>query len=295
MNATFGKYLPYNSFIHRLDPRIKIFSFFMIMITCFFNMGYFSYILIFLFLVTLFIISLLPFRLLFNFLKPILFITLIFVFISAFFDKNEHSEDEYIFGLNFHKVTWQILWNSIYTGFRITLMIIITTMLTVSTKPLDMTLALEDLMKPLKLIKFPVHIFSMIISLALRSIPILFEEGLRIINAQASRGVDFKNGKLREKVKALVSLIVPLLISSFQKAEDLSFAMETRGYDPLLKRTRFRFYRIKLKDFLFLLLVFLLIFFLFENNYHFFNIFPPFLNDFLNKIIDYLPKISKKD
>jgi energy-coupling factor transport system permease protein len=121
----------------------------------------------------------------------------------------------------------------------------ITTILTSSTKPLDLTLSLEDLMKPLKIIKFPVHIFAMIISLAIRSIPILFEEGMRIMNAQASRGVDFKHGKLAEKVRSLISLLIPLLVSAFQKAEDLSNAMEARGYDPHQKRTRFRKYQVK--------------------------------------------------
>ena len=123
-------------------------------------------------------------------------------------------------------------------------MIITTTILTTTTQPLDMTLALEDLMMPLKLIRFPVHIISMIISIALRSIPTLFDEAGRILKAQASRGVDLKNGHFKEKVKALVSLIIPLLVSSFQKEEDLAYAMDSRGYDPQGKRTRFRQYHI---------------------------------------------------
>lgn len=87
--------------------------------------------------------------------------------------------------------------------------------------------------------RFPVHIVAIIMTIALRMVPDLLEESRRIMNAQASRGVDFKNGRLSAKVKALVSLIIPLLVSSFQKAEDLAYAMDTRGYNPRQKRTRF--------------------------------------------------------
>ena len=88
--------------------------------------------------------------------------------------------------------------------------------------------------------RIPVHIIATIMAIALRMVPTLIDEAGRIINAQASRGVDFHNGRLREKAKAMVSLIVPLLVSSFQKAEDLAYAMDTRGYDPRRPRTRYR-------------------------------------------------------
>lgn len=127
-------------------------------------------------------------------------------------------------------------------------MIIITTILTSTTKPIDLTRGLEDLMLPLKIIKFPVHIIAMIIAIALRFIPTLLEESQRIMKAQASRGVDFKNGGPRAKVKSTVTLIIPLFVTSFSKAEDLGNAMETRGYDPYAKRTRYRKYSIKYFD-----------------------------------------------
>lgn len=127
-------------------------------------------------------------------------------------------------------------------------MITVTTILTSSTKPLDMTLGLEDLMSPLKLIRFPVHIISMIIVIALRMIPTLIEEAGRIMKAQASRGIDFRNGKFHEKVKSTVSLIIPLLVSAFQKAEELAYAMDARGYDPHGKRTRYRQYHLRYVD-----------------------------------------------
>lgn len=141
---------------------------------------------------------------------------------------------------------WKSLWFSekaIYSallmGWRIYLMLTVTTILTATTQPLDLTLALEDLLLPLSLIGIPVYIISMIISIALRMIPTLIDEADRIMKAQASRGVDIKSGNLKAKVVGLTSLIIPLLVSSFQKAEDLAYAMDARGYNPRSKRTRF--------------------------------------------------------
>lgn len=132
--------------------------------------------------------------------------------------------------------------------FRIYIMILITSLLTSTTKPMALTKAIEDLLIPLKLIKVPVHIIAMIISIALRFIPTLIEEAQRIMKAQASRGVDFKNGGIKSKSKSMVTLIIPLFVSAFAKAEDLGNAMETRGYDPYEKRTRYRAYPIKTRD-----------------------------------------------
>jgi energy-coupling factor transport system permease protein len=119
-------------------------------------------------------------------------------------------------------------------------MITLTTILTGTTQPLELTLAIEDLLFPLKLIGIPVYIFSTIISIALRMIPTLIDEAGRIMKAQASRGIDMKNGKLKDKIRSMISLIIPLLVSSFQKAEDLAYAMDSRGYSPHGKRTRYK-------------------------------------------------------
>ena len=119
-------------------------------------------------------------------------------------------------------------------------MISITCILTATTKPLDLTYALEWYLAPLKVIHFPTHEIAMTISIALRFIPTLLDETFRIMKAQTSRGVYFKNGSLKEKVRAITSLIVPLFLSAFQRSEDLANAMESRGYDPTAKRTRYR-------------------------------------------------------
>ena len=115
-----------------------------------------------------------------------------------------------------------------------------TTILTASTKPLDLTLGIEKLLKPFEKIGLPSHIIAMMISIALRFIPTLIEETQRIMNAQASRGVDMENGTIKEKVMAILSLIVPLFVSSFDRADQLANAMEARGYNPMQERTRYK-------------------------------------------------------
>ena len=127
-------------------------------------------------------------------------------------------------------------------------MITITTTLTATTKPLDLTMGLEDLMSPLKRFHVPAHEIAMMISIALRFIPTLIEETQRIIKAQASRGVDLDEGKLKEKIMAILSLIVPLFVSSFQRAEELANAMEARGYVPDHQRTRYKQLVMQRKD-----------------------------------------------
>ena len=123
---------------------------------------------------------------------------------------------------------------------RLALLIMLSTLFTATTKPLDITVAIDDLFAWLKVFKVNVSILSMTISIALRFIPTILDETYRIMKAQASRGVDFKNGKLKEKVVAITSLIVPLFISSISRSDELANAMEARNYNPLAKRTRYR-------------------------------------------------------
>ncbi|MFV8489452.1 energy-coupling factor transporter transmembrane component T family protein [Mycoplasma sp. 31_09] len=124
--------------------------------------------------------------------------------------------------------------------FRIYIMILITALLTNTTRPILLTKSIEDILWPLKLLFIPTHVIAMIISIALRFIPTLIDEASRIMKAQSSRGVDFKHGNLKEKINAFSTLIIPLFVSSFARAEDLSNSMETRGYDPYAKRTKYR-------------------------------------------------------
>lgn len=140
--------------------------------------------------------------------------------------------------------------NASFIFIRIFMMIGITSLLTVSTMSTDINNGLEWVLSPLKIIKFPVSVLSMTISLTLRFIPTLYEETKKIMNAQASRGVDFQEGKLKDKVTQIISLLVPMFVISFKRAEDLSNAMEARGYVIGAKRTRIDELKFKALDYI---------------------------------------------
>ena len=133
-------------------------------------------------------------------------------------------------------------------------MIMVTTTLTATTKPLDLTLGIESLLSPLKVFHFPYHEVAMMISIALRFIPTIIEETMRIMNSQKSRGVDFDEGKLKEKINAILSLIIPLFTVAFQRAYELADAMEARGYVPDKERTRYHVLKIGARDIIFIIL-----------------------------------------
>lgn len=286
MKISFGRYLPLNSIIHKVDPRIKLVVLLSLIVSVFWGTGFTGYIIIAAVVLTIFFAAKLHYSLLLRLLVPMIFIVIILFIFNIFIYKNVAGKPDTIGWLvqwHFIVISWKAILSALYIGFRIYLMILITTILTTTTQPLDLTLALEDLMMPLKLIKFPVHIISMIISIALRSIPTLFDEAGRILKAQASRGVDLKNGHFKEKIKALVSLIIPLLVSAFQKAEDLAYAMDSRGYDPQGKRTRFRQYHIDFKDIIFFIIGVGLLAFIITFHYHP-GIMPaiPFIEQYVN-------------
>ncbi len=155
----------------------------------------------------------------------------------------------------FYQASWytlspQAIVLSLYITIKITMMIILTEILTSTTSSIELTYALEDILSPLRILKLPVNEGAMMISIALRFVPSLLDESKRILNAQASRGVDFKNGGLKEKSHSLISLIVPLFSIAFKKAEDLANAMEARAYNPRYARSRYRKYNLKFTDWL---------------------------------------------
>ena len=141
---------------------------------------------------------------------------------------------------------------------RIIILISLSALLTLSTKPTDLNSGIEGIFAPLKFMKAQISIFAMMISIALRSIPTLINESQRILKAQASRGVDFNEGKLKDKVNQIISLLVPMFVISYKKAEDLAYAMEARGYIPGKERTKLEVLKYKLSDYL--VYVFLFIF-----------------------------------
>lgn len=249
-NFTLGRYMPIDSLMHRFDPRAKIAAMFILMIAIFIPSGFMGYAGILLVIAIGIYASKLNLRFFWNAMKPMFFMLGILLIINLFVVR---SGDVLVTIAHFPIYTSALV-QTAYIAVRLVLMIVLTTMLTATTKPTEMTIALEDLMKPLKKIKVPANEIAMIISIALRFIPTLIEETQRIMKAQTSRGVDLQEGKLKEKIMAILSLIVPLFVSSYQRAEELANAMEARGYVPSATRTRYRQLHMKGKDVALLLL-----------------------------------------
>ncbi len=152
----------------------------------------------------------------------------------------------------------EAVFTSLIVLLRIIILISLSALLTLSTKPTDLNSGIEGIFAPFKFMRAQISIFAMMISIALRSIPTLINESQRILKAQASRGVDFNEGKLKEKVNQIVSLLVPMFVISYKKAEDLAYAMEARGYIPGKERSKLEVLKYKLPDYL--VYVFVLLF-----------------------------------
>ena len=242
-NVTLGKYITGQSFFHRLDPRCKFILLFVLMITIFVNIGYFGYGIIFILLLISYFVAKINFLMIFKSLKPMWFMMFFLFILNCFIVKT--GTPYTIWKITIYS---DAILNTVNVVCRLILLIGISTLLTATTKPLDITIDIEDLFGFLKKFKINVHILSMMISIALRFIPTILEETYRIMKAQASRGVDLINGKLKEKFVAITALIIPLFISAFTISEELANAMEARNYNPYGKRTRYRNFKWKTKD-----------------------------------------------
>ena len=243
-SITFGRYTPYNTFVHRLDPRNKILILILLMVSIFLQFQVWSTTLLLsavmlILLIIIMLISKVSFLQLFKSLKSMWFLV-IFLLIIYVFIPNKSYTHVCFYITDSYAIYWDSFYQSGYIILRLILMISLTMVLTATTKPMDLTYAFEWYMTPLKVIRFPVHEIAMTLSIALRFIPTLLDETDRIMKAQASRGVDFNHGGVLKRFKAVISLIIPLFVSAIQRSEELSDAMEARGYDPRAKRTRYR-------------------------------------------------------
>ena len=251
MNITIGKYIPGESFVHRLDPRVKLFTNIIFIVLVFLAKTLLMEVILVAPLMFAFIAASLKLKQLIKMIIPVLFIGTFLFVVNIFVIKQDAKVPIEIYA-NWWKlnISDKAVGKTLLIMIRIYTMIVATTILTATTRPSALTRAIENFLWPLKLLFIPVHIIAMIISIALRFIPTLLEESQRIMKAQASRGVDFKNGGPKTKAVAMVTLIIPLFVSAFAKADDLGNAMETRGYDPYEKRTKYRAYPPKPIDFI---------------------------------------------
>jgi energy-coupling factor transport system permease protein len=220
----------------------------LVLIAIFFPAGWTGYAIIFAAAALTIIIGKLSFTFIWKAMKPMLFMLAFLFVINAFLLKTGDP----LFTVGSFTLYSDAVFQTLYIAVRLLLMVMITTCLTATTKPLDMTLGIEDLLKPFQKIHVPAHEIAMLISIALRFIPDLIDETQRIIKAQESRGVDLQEGKLTDRIMAILSLIVPLFVSAFQRAEDLANAMEARGYAPGEKRTRYKVLKMEGRDYILL-------------------------------------------
>lgn len=243
-NMTLGSYLPYDSFMHRVDPRAKILALLIVLISVFFDAGFLGYLLISVLTIGALKSAKLSMGYILKSVKPMLFMMSFLAVLNVFMIRT----GEVLITIGSFPIYTQAIKQTVYIIIRLILIIALTTTVTATTKPLDLTLGIEHLLTPFKKVGFPAHEVAMMISIALRFIPTLLEETQRIMKAQASRGVDFNEGTLMEKVSAIISLIVPLFISAFSRAEELANAMEARCYNPEANRTRYKQLYWKAKD-----------------------------------------------
>ena len=251
-DITLGQYYPANSVLHRLDPRVKFVGTLLFIISVFVFNTFPGYGVATIFLVAMIGISKVPVKFMFKGLKAIFIILLITVIFNMIL-----TPGEVLGRLGFLKVTREGLIMAGKMTIRLTYLVIGSSIMTLTTTPNQLTDGLESLMGPLKKIKVPVHEISMMMSIALRFIPILLEETDKIMKAQIARGADFESGNLIQKAKSMVPLLVPLFISAFRRANDLAMAMEARCYNGGEGRTQMKPLKYHSRDYIAYLFVFL--------------------------------------
>ena len=249
-NLVFGKYIPVDSYMHRLDPRAKLIALILMIAAIFIPKSWWAFLVIAVAVTLALILAKIGIRMIVQSFKPMI-VMMIFLFVINILTLRT---GEVLFTIGNYAIYHDAVFNTLFVITRLLLMIAITTLLTATTKPLDLTLGIEWLLKPLEILRFPTHEIAMMVSIALRFIPTIIEETIRIMNAQKSRGVDFENGSLSQKISSILSLIVPLFSVAFERAYELADAMEARGYVPGAKRTRYHVLKFRLSDLVFLVL-----------------------------------------
>lgn len=235
-NMIFGRYVPGDSVLHRMDPRSKLIIVFLFVCVVFIANNALTYGVLAIYTLLMVSMSKIPVRFLYGGLKPILLLVLFTFLLHIFMTK----EGELVFELGWLKIYEEGIKQGIFISLRFFLLILITSLLTLTTTPIEITDGLETLLNPLKKFKFPVHELALMMSISLRFIPTLMQETDKIMKAQTARGVEYSSGPVKERIKAVVPLLIPLFISSFKRAEELAVAMEARGYKGGEGRTKYR-------------------------------------------------------
>lgn len=249
-DITIGQYYKGDSFVHKMDARIKIIITVLFIVMIFMCKNFLSLLLTAAILVAAIAVSKVPFKMFFKSLKPIIPIVLFTAVINIFYIGGGKE----LLSLGFITVTSKGVFTAVFMAIRIVLLIMSSSILTYTTVPTMLTDAIEKLLSPLKVFHIQVHTLAMMMTLALRFIPTLIDETERIMNAQKARGADFENGSIAERAKALVPVLIPLFVSAFRRAYELAFAMNCRCYTGGEGRTRMKQMKLKASDFAALML-----------------------------------------
>ncbi|MDY5975829.1 MAG: energy-coupling factor transporter transmembrane component T [Anaerovoracaceae bacterium] len=242
-DITLGQYYPGESLVHKLDARIKIIATVAFIAAVFIVDNFYGFVIIMAALAAVIGISKVPLKFILRGLKPV-FVIILFTFVLNLF----MIRGEVLWSLGFLHITKQGLHTAVFLAIRLIFLIIGSSMLTLTTRPISLTDGIEKLLNPLKRFKVPAHELAMMMTIALRFIPTLMEETDKIMKAQQARGADFESGNLMRRIKALIPILVPLFISAFRIASDLAMAMEARCYRGDHGRTRMNAMKIQKRD-----------------------------------------------
>lgn len=231
-----GRYIQSDSWIHKLDPRTKLISSFYFIIIIFLANNWLSYVVLTLFTFTAIYLSDINLKFFLNGVKPLIWLILFTVIFQVLFT----TGGTVYFQWGFLAITSNGLINGAYIFARLVLIIFMSTLLTLTTAPLELTDGIEHLLRPLAKLGFPSHEIALMLSIALRYVPTLMDEAQKIMNAQRARGVEFNQGSFVQRMKAIIPILVPLFVSAFNRAEEMATAMEARGYRGGEGRTKYR-------------------------------------------------------
>ena len=234
-DITIGQYYPTNSLIHKLDARIKLLATFIFMISLFIINKFWPYLIVLLSILFVVKQSNIPAKYLLKGLKPLKWIIVFTFIINIFF-----LPGDVIWSFGFIKITQQGLQQAIFMALRLVFLVVGTSILTLTTSPIELTDGIERLLNPFRKIGLPVHELAMMMTIALRFIPTLLDETDKIMKAQMSRGADFESNNIISRAKNLVPLLVPLFVSAFRRADELAMAMEARCYRGGYNRTKMK-------------------------------------------------------
>ena len=245
-DITIGQYIPGDSIIHRLDPRSKILAALAYIVALFLIKGAFGYLVLTIFSVMVIILSRLPVRFVFRGIKPLYYILAFTIVLNFFLTPGE----EVVWRWAFLTVTREGVRQGTFMGWRLLLLVLTTSLLTLTSSPIALTDGIELLLNPFRGVGVPAHELAMMMTIALRFIPTLLEETEKIMKAQMARGADFESGNIIQRARGMIPLLVPLFISAFRRADELAMAMEARCYRGGEGRTRLKQLQMSTRDWL---------------------------------------------